>query len=76
MVKESVMGAFCEGVTSECVREECITVAMATLKNARFQWQIQEKVRVLEEVTKVVSMEMAINIVTEQVSEVVQQLFR
>ena len=67
---------FCESVTSECVREECASVATATLNNAQLEWQIHENARILEEVTKVASMEMEIGIVIEQVSQVAMQVFR
>ena len=67
---------FCEGVTSECVREECADVAMETLKNAQLEWQIRENTCLLEEVGKVVAMEMENGMIMEQVRQVAVQVFR
>ena len=75
-MKQETLSAFCESVTSECVREECTSVATTTLKNAQYDWQIRENALILEEVAKVVSMEMEIGIVIEQASQVVMQIFR
>ena len=65
------MGAFCESVTSECVGEECTSVAMATLENAQREWQVQENAQLLEEVAMVISMEIEFSIIIEQVSQVI-----
>lgn len=67
---------FCERVMSEGVREECADVAMATLSNAQQEWQLRDKVRVLEEVGKVIAVEMEMSLVAEQVSQIGMQVLR
>lgn len=67
---------FCEGVLGDCVREECIDVAMVTIANAQQEWQLQEKARILEEVRRVVAMEIEIEVVNEQASQVGTQVMR
>ena len=58
------------------MREECADVAMATLKNAQLEWWVGEEAQIVEEVGKVVSMEIEMGIVMELVSQVVMQIFR
>jgi hypothetical protein len=70
-VKQVTVGAFCESLTSECVGEECTSVAMATLENAQREWQVQENAQLLEEVAMVISMEIEFSIIIEQVSQVI-----
>ena len=65
------MSAFCESLTSECVGEECTSVAMATLENAQREWQVRENAQLLDEVAKVISMEIEFGIIIEQVSQVI-----
>lgn len=67
---------FCEGVLGDCVREECTDVAMVTIANAQQEWQLQEKARILEEVRRVVAMEIEIEVVNEQTSQVGTQVMR
>ena len=73
---QATICAFCEGVMSECVREECADIAMATLGSARRAWQIRETAVILEEVTKVVAMEMESGVIVEEVSEIVRQVLK
>lgn len=67
---------FCEGVLGDCVREECTDVAMVTIASAQQEWQLQEKARILEEVRRVVAMEIEIEVVNEQTSQVGTQVMR
>ena len=76
MVKQAVISANCEGVMSECVREECVDVAKATLENAKIERQIQEDAHMREEVIKVVSMETGIDVVFGQVFQVATQVVK
>ncbi|CAI7993826.1 Germinal-center associated nuclear protein [Geodia barretti] len=70
-VKQATVSAFCESLTSECVGEECTSVAMATLENAQREWQVRENAQLLDEVAKVISMEIEFGIIIEQVSQVI-----
>lgn len=67
---------FCEGVMGDCVREECTDVATVTIANAQQEWQLQENARILEEVKRVVAMEIGSEVVNEQVSQVGAQVMR
>ena len=67
---------FCEGVLGDCVREECTDVATVTIANAQQEWQLQEKARILEEVKRVVAMEIESEVINEQVFEVGTQVMR
>lgn len=60
----------------DCVMEECTAVAMTTLSEAQLAWQIREKAIIMEEVGKVVAMEMESGIILEQVSQIVMEIFR
>ena len=51
--------------------EECTSVAMATLENAQREWQVRENAQLLDEVAKVISMEIEFGIIIEQVSQVI-----
>ena len=61
---------------SDCVREECALVAMATLANVHSEWQRQEQARILEEVGKVIAMEIEHGLIMEQVSQISMQVLR
>ena len=66
----------CEGVLSECVGGECTDVAMTTLADAQREWRLQEDTWLLEEVTRVVAMEIEVGVVTKQVGQVGTEVFR
>ena len=61
---------------SECVREECARVAMATLADVHSEWQRQEQARILEEVGKVIAMEIEHGLIMERVSQISMQVLR
>ena len=61
---------------SDCVKEECASVAMVTLAEVHSEWQRQELVRALEEVGKVIAMEIENDLILEQVSQVGMQVLR
>ena len=61
---------------SDCVREECANVAMVTLAEVHSEWQRQEHVKILEEVGKVIAMEIENGLILELVSQVGMQVLR
>ena len=70
------MCGFCEHVMIECVMEQCADVAMATLSDAQWEWQLQEKARMLEAIGKIVAMEIESAVIVEQLSRITLQVFR
>ena len=66
----------CEHVMGECVKVECVEVAMATLAEAQLEWRCKEERRMLEEVTKVIAMETEMGVAREQIFQVAAETMR
>lgn len=71
-----IIDDLCERVMGECVKVDCVEIAMATLAEAQQEWRCNEEKRMLEEVTKVIAMETEIGVAREQIFQVAVETMR